>query len=456
MKWRLFSLPGMAVAIVLAAGCSNDPGTTPADVALADDLAGRSDLEGDVATGDVAGTDGMVSDGQDILEAAGRDGLLGWRIFQPEYLEPSTVDGMSFEWDYFMIHNNDGAFTGSIGYLIANPRKVDDLFGKSVPQGANVAVAGSWQGIQPLAEYRNFGYEWEGVDGEDRSLFAFEAGKGDTGEFARMTPNFEDGTLRLEGRTAGFEWDLTVAQDWKELSESDELFVPVTGTDVGVLAPDSEAWHVNMLWPYTKVTGTLTRRDTGVTTAIDGHGYRENSWGRWAFNLGGWDFAVVGDRQSKVMWAWQTYHFQSAALDYLDLVFEDQGKTQMVTFRASEGELGWKHDLWRFDTVARQCVPKDATVVARNDTYRVEAKVDVGESEVPMLSDATDATKEYVIFILFPQVSGTITRLDTGAVVATFSGQGGGEFSVARSKETEKSDEDCAAWGTQFASPLPE
>lgn len=443
---------GLGLAAVLslsAVACSSDP-------AVKSDLTSGTDQvdavpEVDISQ-DVTPSELLPSDSATF---PGTDGLIGWRILQPEFEAPSDVDGMSFEWDYFMIHNEDGAFTGSIGYLIANPRKVDDLFGKSVPQGANVAVAGAWNQAAPLAEYRNFGYNWEGVDGEDRSLFAFEEGTGDSGEFARMTPNFEDNSLRLEGRTSGFEWDIVVRQDWKELSLSEECFVPVHDTTLGVLAPTKEHWNVNMLWPYTRVTGTLTRRDTGVTTVIDGHGYRENSWGRWAFNLGGWDFAVVGDRDAQVMWAWQTYHYESQLLDYLDVGFMDKGQWKLVTFRADRQELGWKHHAWRFDAVARQCVPKDATVVAVNGDYRVEAQVDVGQAEVPMLSDATAATKEYVIFILFPMVTGTITRVGTGEVVATFSGQGGGEFSVARSTETQKSDQACSDWGAQFSSPFP-
>ncbi|NLH50594.1 MAG: hypothetical protein GX444_18620 [Myxococcales bacterium] len=392
------------------------------------------------------------ADDDDDTTPAGRDGLPGWHILGPDYEEPDPIDGMSFEWDYFMVHNEDGSFTGSVGYLIANPRHRTDLFGSLVPQGGNTAIAGQFADDERVAEYKNFGYDHFSASAEIREFSAEDTA---SGQFGRMTPLPEENALRLEGRTANFEWDLHVSQDWPELSGGMETFVPEHGDDVGKLRPTAEQWNVDMLWPLTKVVGTITNRQTDEEIVIDGHGYRENSWGRWAFNLGGWDFAVATDRAAQVSWAWQTYHFESTELDYLDLGFVRDGELHLEHFRADAGQLGWRHDDWRFDAVARQCVPRDALVIAQNDRYRVEATVTVDVNEAPMLSDATVATKWFVIFILFPHVSGTIVDRETEEVVAEFNAQGGGEFSVYRTAQESMTDAECATWGETFQSPLP-
>jgi hypothetical protein len=397
------------------------------------------DVPGDVPTGDTT--------------PAGRDGLPGWRILGADFRDDSELDGISFEWDYFMVHDEKAGYTGSVGYLIANPRQRDDFFGNQVPKGGNVAVAGRWPGGAITSEYVNFGYEGFQAGAEVRS---FQAGPLASGAYGRMTPDPATHTLRLEGRTDRVEWDLRVSQGWPQLSANTDQFVPVTDDTLGLLMPEAERWTVDMLWPYTKVVGTMKNLETGVTLAIDGHGYRENSFGRWGFNLGGWDFAVVGDKATGVMWAWQTYHFDSTRLDYLDFALRrPDGTLDLQTFRADRGELGWRHDAWRWDTAATQCVPRDATVVAKNAKYRVEATVTLGTDSTPMLSNATDATKAYVIFILFPTVHGTVKDATTGAVLATFQGLGGGEFATARSDVSSKTDAECAVFGADYASPLP-
>ena len=386
----------------------------------------------------------------------GRDGLAGWNILSPDYVKESDVDMLSFEWDYFMVHDEGGRFTGSIGYLIANPRNSGaGGLGDLVPKGGNVAVAGMFDGKAPVAEYRNFGLDGFQAGATERSFSATDAA---TGQSAKMTPvraaGGEPDHLLLEGRTANFEWSLTVREDWPALSGGTSTFSPMQGTDVGTFFP-GEVWNVNMLWPRTRVEGSITRTDTKEVFLVSGHGYRENSWGRWAFNLGGWDFAVVSDVAANVAWAWQSYHPNSVMLDYLDLGFVENGKVVLQQFKATAGELGWSHGAWKFDPVARQCMPQDTTVRAQNATYRVEAQVTLGADQVPMLSDATEATKAFVIEIQFPKVAGTLTRRDTGAVVATFSGQGGGEFSNLRASVDAMSDADCDKFGAAFASPMP-
>jgi hypothetical protein len=384
-----------------------------------------------------------------------RDGLIGWNIVSPSFEQPNDADVLSFEWDYFMVHDAKGAFTGSVGYLFANPRNAGEGgLGDLVPKGGNVAIAGRFDDGVQVADYRNFGLGASSISSMERS---FDAQVGE--EFGRMTPQRgqqgEADRLLLEGKTDEFSWELTVTQDWPALSSSDHVFAPEGSDDVGAMMP-GENWNVNMLWPRTKVSGVITRRVGGEQVSVEGHGYRENSWGRWAFNLGGWDFAVVSDEAAGVSWAWQTYHKKSTNLDYLDVGFVDGGAVVLEQFRMSEGQLGWKHPSWAFDSVARQCTPVSTVVVGQNERYRVEANLDLRGRQVPMLSDATSATKQYVIMIQFPMVEGVILRRADGGVVATFSGQGGGEFSTSRSTRESMTDEECVAWGEEYAAPMPE
>jgi len=398
--------------------------------------------------------DGSMSDAP-LHAGAGRDGLQGWNILSGEYAQPGDLDGISFEWDYFMVHAGDGSFTGSIGYLLANPRDAGGL-GDLLPKGGNAAIAGLFRDGTRIAEYRNFGVDGTTASGTER---AFHARDDASGQYARMTPRRadsaeDDDTLKLEGRTASFSWDLVVVQDWPALSSRDDIFAPVHGDDVGSLF-DNESWNVDMLWPRTLVQGKVTRLDTGEQIAVDGHGYRENSWGRWAFNLGGWDFAVVSDKSAGVSWAWQSYHHRSTQLDFLDLGFVEDGAVRLEQFRAARGELGWSHASWTFDPHARLCVPLTTRVEAQNDRYRVEADLKLHDRQVPMLSEATSATKQYVIMIQFPMVEGRIIRLHDGVTVAAFRGQGGGEFSNAWSQAVSMTDAECGEWGKAYSSPMP-
>ncbi len=396
-----------------------------------------------------------------LNQGEGRNGLHGWRILESEYERSDPADFLSFEWDYFMVHNDDGRFTGSVGYLIANPGNssfsgLEDL----VPQGGNVAIAARFDQDDLVAEYRNFGTEGYTASADERSFSARDDAEGYWGKMTPLTASEgEADTLVLEGATDRVEWNLSVSQDWPALSSSRDLFVPVQDAQIGSLNIEGieEQWNVDMLWPRTRIEGSITNLETDEEYAVAGHGYRENAWGRWAFNLGGWDFAVVSDADAQVACAWQSYHFTSTKLDFLDLAFVESGEIRMEHFTADDGEFGWHHPSWRYDATARQCVPLNTKVVAANARYRVEVTAAIDDDQVPMLSDLTSATEMFVIVIQFPWLEGTITDLETDETI-DFEGQGGGEFATAR-RDPEfdpPNDEACAAFGEQFASPLPQ
>lgn len=376
------------------------------------------------------------------------EGAPGWNILGPDYLEPNLLDGLSLEWDYFMVHDSAGAFTGILGYVLADPRgllgdgaRFGPLEIDLMPSGGNLAISGELASGERVAEFVDFGLAATTASATTREFYA---ARGD--HAASIAPAGD--ALALDGRTDRFEWSLLVEHDWAARGD----FAPAFGDDMGVLP--GEHWTVHMLWPRTRVTGEIVDRATGEVHAIDGHGYRENSWGRWAFAVDGWDFAILSDAASGVQWAWQSYHL-SDTMDFLDVSFYDGGTLVKTQFRADRGELGWRHDQWSFRRQARQCAPRDTILVGQNESYRVEARIDIGDRQTALLSDATPITDAYVIMEHFPTITGSIVRRSDGAVVETFAGQAGGEISFLRSPFRWAPDWACWLWGQQFSRPLP-
>ncbi len=386
----------------------------------------------------------------------------GWNVLGGSFLEKSPVDGFTFEWQYFMVHDQQKKFTGSIGYVLVDPRghlgKISDGESKSkwklpvslMPSGASVAIAGRWADGSHFSNYERFpsGYK---VSTDSKNFAAKDSEKQ---MFAVLTEESKvsalGGAFRLQGQTPDVAWDLLVTPDWAD-SGADQLnspFGPLSGRDVGFLP--GENWTVHMQWPRTQVEGTMTNLKTGERLPISGHGYRENSWGRWNFALDGWVFSVVSDKASKVQWAWQTYH-KSKDMDWLDVSFDDQGRRQSLRLFAKENQLRWKLKDWTFDDEAHQCIPHAAEVVAQNDDYIIRAAYDLsGNNQRPMLSNATALTRIFVIMIHMPTIHGTIENRNTGEIVARFEGQGGGEFSTTRSIWNDISPANCENWGKRF------
>jgi len=410
-------------------------------------------------------------------------GQRGWDILQPEYLAEvagrGAMDGVTFQWDYFMVHDDD--FTGSFGTVVANPRN-NWLTSNLMPTGGSVAIAGKFlsgsnAGVM-FANYYRFGKDgtpgpapegWYTASADSRE-FHGAAPRGSQPDFYYGNIVPEGDGLRLSGGTDDFEWDLLMTQDWTDRCDPDYLaaFPSVTGSGSDVsntpfpmnLFIRNEFWSVDMAWMRTRAVGWIRNRNTLETFEIDGHGYRETAWGPWAFNYSGWDFIIASDEATQVQWSLQTYH-HSEELDYLDVSFYDDGALKNERF-SLRGELGWVHQDWKYDTEARQCLPEDMTVIGRNDDYLVEAFVSIDDTtednQIPMLSDLTPFTKEYTIVIRAATVDVTIRRAGTGEAVAEFQEKvGGGEFGIARRPEgtTPLTEQECAIWGSFYTRPLP-
>lgn len=387
------------------------------------------------------------------------DPTQGWKIMQPAYDANTWLDAISFEWDYYMIHSD--TFNGIVGYVLANPRgKAAPLDWALLPNGNNIGIVGELPGQKPVANYMNFGIDNTSINGSLRAMHA--SGPNGTYSAYQALPNGGPGgvpAMQLRGRTTDFEWDFLVTQD---LADRDwqrgvtGAFTTAYGNDAGPIS-SVEQWNVDMGWPRTHVTGWVKVLKTGQVVPVDGKGYREDSWGRYMLSLDGWDFAVWGEDDATgkgVVASFQTYH-KSKDMDNLDVSFYDNGQLQSVRFEAKKGELGWQHPNWKWDGEARSCVPTNTKIKGKNGDYIIEAFVDIGDRQRPMLSNATVGTAIFFIQEHFTWVTGTIKRAD-GTVVDTFRARGGGEFSRTRDVALWHSNIWCNAWGAvNHRAPMP-
>ena len=369
----------------------------------------------------------------------------GWNIMSDYYQSNTTtnniMDALSIEWDYYSIHDDNGNFTGIVGYLVADPKgklggSTAFLGLKLMPSGGNLAFNGEFKDGSKNANYLNFPVGTCQASKTQRDWYASNS----SGSWGRETPIAAnaDGVpeMHLEGVTPDYAWDLRVTQAWPErdaLANRQPKWV--VGNDLNPLLIGQEHWTVNMIWPTTLIKGTVTNRKTGITYPISGHGYRENSFGRWAFCFGGWDFYFVSDMQQKIQIGFQTYHFNTVDLDFMDVDFIDPATNAAVGIRckAKDGQLGWDHTQWTWNTSAKQVSPKNAHIIGKKDGYVVDVTATIDQHYYPMLSSLTPLTSIFDINCLFPKYSGTIKRTN-GQLLYTFNNiQGGGEFALPRS-----------------------
>ena len=390
------------------------------------------------------------------------DPLGGWHILQADYDQDNLLDVLSFEWDFYMVHDAASGFYATIGYLVSNPRgRLSDV-ASILPDGGSLAFVGTLAGQKPIAHFVNFGREFTQASAAQR---LFEAVEPETGFHGTQTPvrgggpNDED-LMRLSGQTEAFEWDLKVYPEWGDRDQG--AYRPVHGTDVGRLP--GEVFSVDVIWPRTRVQGTVLVKATGQLLQIDAHGYRENSWGRFALIFDGWDFFVFSEDRDEmaaqgvdpaqgVSLVFQTYH-KSKLLDFCDASFYDRGELKTMRFRALDGEMGWRHLAWTFDRESWQCLPTELDIGLANDAYRIDVQVTFPmQDQRPLLSNLTLPVAAYFIQEIFPSYEGKIRDKRTGEIIRTFSGRGGAEFSHAKSTRLwPAAGWECQSWGDKYFS----
>ncbi len=401
------------------------------------------------------------------LHAECNDALPGWHVLAPDFSDSLSylTSGVIFEWDYLMVHDKNGSFTGSLGIVVADPGK--KLVGL-MPSGGNAAISGKFASGDIVVDYLPFGTENYTASSDTRQFSA----ENDAGLFARIDPIAASGNspqgLHWTGRTEKYEYDLMIEPDWIDRCDDylDE-FPVIKGDDASATSilglfdfiPD-QSWSIDMHWMRTKVSGWVFNRLTEERAVIDGWGYRENAWGPWGFVFSGWDFGIASDNASGIQWSWQSYH-HSDKLDYLDVSFYDNDELKVIRFDTIGNELGWYHPDWKYDNETWQCTPLSTIIVGMNEEYIVEAEMEINNNQAPMLSDYTPITSTYFIQTLYPEYTVTIRRASAPhEIIASFKDvQGGGEFSGNRNLLNDifgpKSSEQCLKWGEKYSQEFP-
>lgn len=379
--------------------------------------------------------------------------LKTWNLLSPSWNSDHPLEFMTIEWEYYMIHDYEGKFNGVIGYVMTNPRNKGGFVGKVMPKGGNIAVGGQIHGAKAIGDYYNFGKEGTHFNLENRDTYLRDDAKGYWANLEGL--NLESPTMHLTGKSERFAWDLMVSETEKDVMEmaymGHDAFLPVTDdTNLGTL-PD-QTWTVDGVWPKTRVRGTLTLLATGEVIQVDGKGYRENSWGRYAMPLDGWDFLVFSEyEENGVIAIVQTYH-HSTKLDYMDLSFHDNGELKNIRFQGATKALRWYHKAWQFNATAHQCVPMDWEIAAESPDYRVEIHADIDPlAQESFISNATIGTRIFFIHEQYPKIIGRIFRRSDNSLVKEFKGQAGGEFALHKSIFKEKTDESCVKMGESYS-----
>jgi len=371
-----------------------------------------------------------------------KDPYTGWHVLSDDYAQPNYIDGFSLEWDYYAFTNLDGKFTGTIGITINDPRAhlgndsgwvVPGVFPSLQPSGGNAAIIGRFADGTKKAEFLHFGLFNGTTKTAGKDLRTFDCTMDNGTGYSRQYP-LPDGAggyagIQLEGESPTMQWNLTVTPLWPERI-ADRGKTWRIGDDVGVLP--AEHFTVNSIWLSIQVKGTITRKNLHETLEIDAIGYREDSFGRYAFVTGGWDFTFGLDPVNKTEFMIQTFYPFSKKLDFMYVQFEHDGQDVFREFRADKGQLGWEHPEWHWNDAAKICHPSTTKIVAEDSDYIVEITADIEQEYAPILSDITIMTKLYVITELMPDFVGTVKEKATGKTVAVLNGTGGGEFSTLR------------------------
>jgi hypothetical protein len=216
-----------------------------------------------------------------------------WNILAPSYRQDSALDALSFEWEYFQIHSQE--FRGVVGFILQNPRNRKNPFSALIPSGLGLAFGGEMLSVGkgPVSEYTNFDFKnfelkSDSKNTQTRALTATEPS-------ARME-FLDPEKVHIVGQNNSFSWDLVFKKETLLQSSREGKNVFPIATDTKMTAGvRGQEWNVHAIWPRAKVTGSIQEKGTGKNVEITGKGYRENSWGRYAMPLDGWDFLVFNE-----------------------------------------------------------------------------------------------------------------------------------------------------------------
>ena len=353
-----------------------------------------------------------------------KDPYTGWHVLSDDYAQPNILDGLSLEWDYYAFTNLDGKFTGTIGITINDPRAhlgndsgwiAPGVVPALQPSGGNAAIIGRFADGQSKRNFCISAFLTARQKKPAKTCAHSTAQWTTAAGYSRQYP-LPDGAggyagIKLEGESPTMQWDLTVTPLWPERI-ADRGKTWRIGDDVGMLP--AEHFTVNSIWLSHTGTGHHNPKNLHETIAIDAIGYREDSFGRYAFINGGWDFTFGLDPVSKTEFMIQTFYPFQKSLILCTWSSSRTGRMFSVNSELTKGSSGGITLKWHWDETAKICHPSTTAITAEDSDYMVEITVAIERKYAPILSDITVMTHLYVITELMPAFSGTVKEKATG------------------------------------------
>jgi hypothetical protein len=288
------------------------------------------------------------------------------------YMSNGVDDQLYNEWWYFDVADNDTQF--QVVYLLSDP---DNISSARKIQVQAVVMQDGLANI--MGQHHSRGY------GGDRNSPMFDIDK--SGFSSEEEPNLRVWGEALDSATGDpIRWDLVyqpMASPW--------FSIPVQ-VHIGHLKGDWIKWLVYM--PSAQVTGTLTMGNS--TRSLQGTGYHEHAWGRFALS----DLQI-------------TRGSVSVPLDGFSLVFaeilgeqraaflgiEKDGKS--IAFSDKQIKLDYSNANYSFDNMTATIFPAAYNVVADNGDYTLNLTVDVQKSAATTLDNQPPMPS----VLIFQQVS---------------------------------------------------
>jgi hypothetical protein len=292
------------------------------------------------------------------------------------YMRGGVNDHLYTEWWYFNGISNDTQFI--LTYILSDP---DNISGQRKTMVRAVVMEDD---SKPLVASRSS--EGFGADRNNPSV-----------DLAQSTAEALDGsTYKASGGAADevtgapLSWDLTYR------ATLSPWYPAPTQNPVGHLIGDWMKWLVYM--PSARVSGIITLDNK--TIDIDGTGYHDHIWGKWAFNDPTWTWAQVSVPEENFSLILRD---TNGANRNIILGIQHEGQISKFTSR----QVKVSYDDFTLDMETARTYPLSYSIDADNGDLKLSARVDVQKS-VPITVDYPWPLPGYVIFEQVSRFNGTL------------------------------------------------
>ena len=329
---------------------------------------------------------------------------LGWAInASPKddayhYMSNSVDDQLYNEWWYFDVADNDTQF--QVVYLLSDPENISSARKIQVQ-----AVAMQDGSPHAMGKHKSRGY------GADRNSPMFDIDR--SGFSTEQEPN-----LRVRGEVEDSATDEHIRWDLVYQPTASPWFAIPVQAHIGHIKGDWIKWLVYM--PSAQVTGTLTIGN--MTKSMQGTGYHEHAWGRFALN------------DPQITRASVSVPLDSFSLAFAEILGEQrvaflgiEKDGESIDFRDMQIKLNYSN--YAFDNKTGFVFPEAYHLEADNGDYSLDLVIDVKKNAATTL-DYQPPLPSVLIFQQVSVLQGTL-KSKSGEQY-TFSKQGFSGFTTPR------------------------